>query len=54
MIQEVGKQLAVDTTIEVISFSTVMHSLILLDENKKPLTRMMTWTDNRAKDQARK
>lgn len=31
-----------------VSFSSAMHSLILLDENKKPLTRSITWADNRA------
>ena len=25
-----------------------MHSLILMDENDKPLTRVITWADNRA------
>jgi len=32
-----------------ISFSAAMHSLILLDANHEPLTRMFTWADNRAK-----
>lgn len=31
-----------------ISFSAAMHSLILLDEHYNPLTRMLTWADNRA------
>lgn len=31
-----------------VSFSAAMHSLILLDENHKPLTRAITWADNRA------
>ncbi len=52
VIREVMKNLPKKVTIEVISFSSAMHSLILLDENKLPLTRMITWADNRAKDQA--
>ncbi|CAI2625435.1 Xylulose kinase [Apilactobacillus kunkeei] len=35
-------------TLKGISFSCAMHSLILLDENHKPLTRAITWADNRA------
>ena len=31
-----------------ISFSAAMHSLILLDDQFAPLTRMYTWADNRA------
>lgn len=31
-----------------VSFSAAMHSLILMDENDKPLTRVITWADNRA------
>lgn len=31
-----------------VSFSSAMHSLILMDENDKPLTRSITWADNRA------
>lgn len=31
-----------------VSFSCAMHSLILLDENHKPLTRAITWGDNRS------
>ena len=31
-----------------------MHSLILLDEEKTPLSRMITWADNRAADEAEK
>ncbi|MFB9769730.1 gluconokinase [Lactiplantibacillus modestisalitolerans] len=31
-----------------ISFSAAMHSVILLDENRQPLTRVITWADNRA------
>ncbi|USS86328.1 gluconokinase [Fructilactobacillus cliffordii] len=31
-----------------VSYSCAMHSLICLDENHKPLTRAITWADNRA------
>lgn len=31
-----------------VSFSAAMHSLILVDEKVKPLTRLITWADNRA------
>ncbi len=31
-----------------VSFSCAMHSLILLDEDHKPLTRAITWGDNRS------
>ncbi|MCF6514813.1 gluconokinase [Lactobacillus sp. S2-2] len=31
-----------------VSFSCAMHSLILLDKNKKALTRAITWADNRS------
>ena len=31
-----------------VSFSSAMHSLILMDQDDKPLTRAITWADNRA------
>ncbi len=31
-----------------VSFSAAMHSLILMDANDQPLTRAITWADNRA------
>ncbi|MDN6625951.1 MAG: gluconokinase [Pisciglobus halotolerans] len=31
-----------------VSFSSAMHSMILLDEQGQPLTRSITWADNRA------
>lgn len=31
-----------------VSFSSAMHSLILMDKNDHPLTRAITWADNRA------
>ncbi|MBE9912132.1 gluconokinase [Enterococcus mundtii] len=53
VINEVIQQLPAQT-IQFISFSTAMHSLILLDKNKKPLTRMFTWADTRAVNEAEK
>ncbi|MCG0791021.1 gluconokinase [Lactiplantibacillus plantarum] len=38
--------------IEGIAFSSAMHSLILLDSQKQPLTRVITWADNRAAQDA--
>ncbi|MGB6177975.1 gluconokinase [Carnobacterium sp.] len=37
-----------------VSFSSAMHSLIAMDENDKPLTRSITWADNRAAEYAEK
>jgi len=34
--------------IELVSFACAMHSLLLMDENNQPLTRVLTWADNRA------
>lgn len=34
--------------IQGVAFSCAMHSLILLDKNHHPLTRALTWADNRA------
>ncbi|RLQ95562.1 gluconokinase [Falsibacillus albus] len=34
--------------IEFVSFSAAMHSLILVDENGTPLTKSITWADNRS------
>lgn len=31
-----------------VSFSAAMHSVILMDEHNHPLTRVITWADNRA------
>lgn len=35
-------------SIKGVSFSSAMHSLILMDQNDHPLTRAITWADNRA------
>ncbi|MGX7058428.1 gluconokinase [Vagococcus humatus] len=37
-----------------VSFSSAMHSLILMDEHNQPLTRCLTWADNRAYEWADK
>lgn len=34
--------------IAAVSFSSAMHSLILIDQEDQPLTRSITWADNRA------
>ncbi|AEV94857.1 gluconokinase [Pediococcus claussenii] len=46
-IKSVGEEVDKDQIIG-ISFSSAMHSLLLLDENNIPLTRVITWADNRA------
>ncbi|MGM9903794.1 gluconate kinase [Enterococcus sp. 10A9_DIV0425] len=51
VINEVIRQLPT-RHVRFISFSTAMHSLILLDKNKVPLTRMLTWADTRAVQEA--
>ncbi|ALS36688.1 gluconokinase [Enterococcus rotai] len=38
--------------ISVVSFSTAMHGLIVMDKNHRPLTRVITWADNRAEKYA--
>lgn len=43
-----------DDKVVAISWSAQQHSLIALDENYKPLTRTITWADNRAEKYARK
>lgn len=37
-----------------ISFSSAMHSVIAIDEDDQPLTRCITWADNRSADWAKK
>lgn len=39
------------STVEYISFSSAMHSLIIVDSDHKPLTRCLIWSDNRAADE---
>lgn len=34
--------------ISLVSFSTAMHGLIVMDKQNQPLTRVITWADNRA------
>ncbi|MFU2018237.1 gluconokinase [Peribacillus butanolivorans] len=43
-----------DKKISFISFSSAMHSVIAMDENDKPLTRCITWADNRSEAWAHK
>ncbi|MFD2307298.1 gluconokinase [Enterococcus termitis] len=38
--------------ISVVSFSTAMHGLIVMDKENQPLTRVITWADNRAEKYA--
>jgi len=38
--------------ISVLSFSTAMHGLIVMDQHNQPLTRVITWADNRAEKYA--
>lgn len=38
--------------VELISFSAAMHSLILMDAENRPITRAITWADNRAEKYA--
>lgn len=38
--------------ISIISFSTAMHGLIVMDNENQPLTRVITWADNRAEKYA--
>src|SRR5580704_567984 len=37
-----------------ISFSSAMHSLILMDKDDIPLTNAITWADTRSKEQAKR
>lgn len=53
-IQEVvAKAQLTDGQVAAISWSAQQHSLIALDQNYKPLTRTITWADNRAEKYAR-
>jgi len=46
--QTIQKSKAQPTDIKGVSFSCAMHSLILMDQADQPLTRAITWADNRA------
>lgn len=48
----VQKTDAARDTIRAVSFSSAMHSLIALDKDYQPLTRVLTWADNRAEQYA--
>lgn len=41
-------------TLSHIAFSAQMHSLLLVDKNMQPLTKSITWADNRAKTIAKR
>ncbi|PFG03716.1 gluconate kinase (FGGY family) [Bacillus sp. es.034] len=43
-----------EETISFVSFSSAMHSLILVDEKDQPLTPSITWADNRSASWAKK
>ena len=43
-----------DKDISFISFSSAMHSVIAMDQYDRPLTRSITWADNRSAEWARK
>lgn len=53
-VQDVIFALSQKERIEAISWSSQMHSLIGLDENKELLTNSLTWADNRAKNVVKK
>lgn len=50
-IRQVVDQVA-PQTITLLSFSTAMHGLIVMDQYQQPLTRLITWADNRAEKAA--
>lgn len=53
-VQDVIFSLSQKRKITAISWSSQMHSLIGLDENKELLTNSLTWADNRAKNVVKK
>ena len=53
-VQDVIFVLSQKRRVAAISWSSQMHSLIGLDENKKILTNSLTWADNRAKNVVKK
>lgn len=46
--QVIRKAKVTPAEIKGVSFSSAMHSLILMDQDDQPLTRAITWADNRA------
>ena len=50
--RDAGGQLRANERIRGASFSSAMHSVLLLDENDRPLTNAITWADTRSKDLA--
>jgi gluconokinase len=51
-IKEVSDKTGDGAELSGISFSTAMHSLIVMDKNDLPLTNAITWADSRSKEQA--
>ncbi|MDJ1502675.1 gluconokinase [Xanthocytophaga agilis] len=47
-IQQVQKEARTQGTLEGLSFSAAMHSLMAVDVQGKPLTQLIIWADNRA------
>src|ERR1700710_44781 len=43
-----------DCEVAAVSFSAAMHSLVGVDADSRPLTRLLTWADARAGDQAQR
>ena len=42
-----------DAPVIAVSVSTAMHALVALDDQREPLTSMITWADSRSADEAR-
>lgn len=49
----VGASQVDPASIRFVSFSAAMHSLLAVDEDGRPLTRSITWADNRSAEAAR-
>lgn len=48
-IQVIKQAMAEVGEVSIVAFSAAMHSLMAVDEKHKPLTNLITWADNRAK-----
>jgi gluconokinase len=53
-ISEVSLKTGSGAKLSGISFSSAMHSLILMNKDDQPLTNAITWADTRSKEQAKK
>ena len=49
ILEVVHKGAVQQDALQFISFSAQMHSLLLIDEQQRPMTKSMTWADNRAR-----